>query len=106
MVIQFLCARYPKQFQFDHRTGIFKNSILETRTNIRHVEPLIFLLENVPEDFLITLKDEKTGLYFLRAGVACSALGWNVGTKINRPLHEIHDVVPDYKEKMQLSMDR
>jgi hypothetical protein len=63
-------------------------------------------LENVPEDFLITQKDEKTGLYAMRAGIACSALGWNIEVKMGKPLHEIHDVVPDYQEKMRFSMDR
>jgi hypothetical protein len=33
-------------------------------------------------------------------------LGWNVGTKIGLQLHEIHEPIPDYKEKMQFSMDR
>ena len=38
--------------------------------------------------------------------VISSALGWNVGTKIDKQLHEIHAPIPDYKEKMQFSMDR
>lgn len=106
MVIQFLCARYPKQFQFNRRTALFQNAILENSFNIRTIDPWVFLLENVPEDFLITMKDEKTELYTLKAGIACSALGWNVATKIGKPLNEIHKIVPDYKEKMQFSMDR
>ncbi|ESK85968.1 hypothetical protein Moror_9469 [Moniliophthora roreri MCA 2997] len=106
MVIQFLCARYPNQFQFNHHTGEFRNHILGTITNVKDVNPLIFLNDNVPEDFLITQADPKTGLYMLRAGVSCSAVGWNLGTKIGKPLHEVHSPVPDYKEKMQSSMDR
>ena len=106
MVIQFLRARYPKQFQFDQRLGIFQNKILGSSFNIRKIDPWAFLLENVPEDFLITMKNEKTGLYELRAGIACSALGWNIATKIGKPLHEIHKIVPDYREKMSFSMDK
>ncbi|KAF8894402.1 hypothetical protein BD779DRAFT_1609167 [Infundibulicybe gibba] len=106
MVIEFLCARYPKQFQFDPQNGSFHNRILDTMCNTRIVDPLVFLLHHVPEDFLITQKDQQTGLYFLRAGVSCSAVGWNLATKIGKPLHEIHAPVPDYKEKMQFSMDR
>ncbi|RDB20997.1 hypothetical protein Hypma_011423 [Hypsizygus marmoreus] len=106
MVLQFLCARYPKQFQYDSRTGIFHNNILDTHLDIATMKPLEVLLDNIPEDFLITLQDEKTGLYVLRAGVACSAVGWNISTKIGKPLHAIHDPVPDYKEKMEFSMDR
>lgn len=106
MVIQFLCARYPNQFQFDRRTGLFRNRILGSTSNIRTIDPWVFLLENVPEDFLITQKDEKSGLYCLKAGIACSAIGWSIATKIGKPLHEIHEPVPDYKEKLQMSMDR
>lgn len=106
MVIQFLCARYPNQFQFDPSTGVFHNDITGVDSDTRAVQPLVFLLDHVPEDFLITQKDEKTGLYCLRAGLSCSAVGWNMGNKIGRPLHEIHAPVPDYKEKMQFSMDR
>jgi hypothetical protein len=106
MVVQFLCARYPSQFDFDKYAALFRNHILETSSDIRTIDPWTFLLENVPEDFLIIQKDEQTGLYVLRAGIVCSALGWNIDMKMGKPLHEIHDVVPDYKDRMQLSMDR
>lgn len=106
MVIQFLCVRYPNQFQFESKTGVFHNRILGSLSDTRLVKPLLFLLDHVPEDFLITQEDEKTGLYVLRAGVSCSAVGWNMSTKMGKPLHEIHAPVPDYKERMQFSMDR
>lgn len=107
MVIQFLTIRYPVQFQFSWRTGKFTNGILnKVWGDVREVDPLMFLLENVPEDFLIVLENEKTGVYHLRAGVSCSAMGWNLGTKMGKALSEIHEPVPDYKEKMQMSMDR
>ncbi|KAH7889921.1 hypothetical protein F5I97DRAFT_1998333 [Phlebopus sp. FC_14] len=106
MVIQYLCQRYPNQFQYDNFTGMFRNNILNTKVDTTITHPLVFLLENVPEDFLITQEDPETGLYVLRAAVSCSAVGWNIGQKIGRPLHEIHGPVPDYKEKMAFSMDR
>ncbi|KAL2812378.1 hypothetical protein BJX63DRAFT_247095 [Aspergillus granulosus] len=105
MVLQFLCARYPQYFSLvDNR--ILKNGILGTEQDIRAKPPLEILMDNVPEDFGIMLRDDKTGNYFLRAGVICSSMGWNVGTKIGLQLHQIHDPIPDYKEKMQFSMDR
>jgi hypothetical protein len=105
MVLQFLCARYPQYFTLtDNR--ILKNGILGTEQDIRAKPPLEILMDNVPEDFGIMLRDDKTGNYFLRAGVICSSMGWNVGTKIGLQLHQIHDPIPDYKEKMQFSMDR
>lgn len=106
MVIQFLTHRYPNQFIYDSNDGAFENRILGTITQTRQLNPLVVLLENVPEDFLITQGDAKTGLYSLRAGVSCSAVGWNLGTKIGKNLSEIHVPVPDYKERMEFSMDR
>ncbi|KAF7359370.1 hypothetical protein MSAN_01279600 [Mycena sanguinolenta] len=105
MVIQFVCARYPRQFIMD-ASGIFYNNILGITSNTRTMHPLVFLLQHIPEDFLLTQEDKKTGLYVFRAGVSCSALGWNVSTKIGLPLHDIHKPVPDYKEKMEFSMNR
>ncbi|PGH16777.1 hypothetical protein AJ80_05092 [Polytolypa hystricis UAMH7299] len=106
MVIQFLCARYPHYFSLSDDQKYFTNEILGTRDDLRMKHPLIVLLDNVPEDFAIMMRDDKTGVYFLRAGVICSALGWNLDTKMGLQLHQIHGEIPDYKEKMQFSMDR
>ncbi|CAK5279471.1 unnamed protein product [Mycena citricolor] len=105
MVIQFVCARYPNQFHLDSR-GVFHNRILHTASDTNLVPPLVVLLNHIPEDFLITLEDKSTGLYVFRAGVSCSSVGWNVSTKIGMPLPQIHEPVPDYKEKMDFSMNR
>ncbi|PWY96422.1 hypothetical protein BO94DRAFT_9337 [Aspergillus sclerotioniger CBS 115572] len=105
MVLQFICARYPQYFVIEDNR-ILHNKILGTKQDLKSKHPLDILIDNVPEDFGIMLRDEKTGFYFLRAGVICSSLGWNVGTKIGLQLHEIHETIPDYKEKMQFSMDR
>ncbi|KAF3395803.1 hypothetical protein F1880_007087 [Penicillium rolfsii] len=105
MVLQFVCTRYPQHFELvDNR--ILHNRILGTEQDIRAKPPLEVLLDNVPEDFALMLRDDQTGYYFLRAAVICSALGWNVGSKIGKQLHQIHEPIPDYKEKMQFSMDR
>lgn len=105
MALQFACARYPQYFSLTDKRRL-RNKILDVEQDIRSKHPLEILLEHIPEDFGIMLRDDKTGNYFLRAGVICSALGWNVGSKIGLQLHEIHEPIPDYKEKMQFSMDR
>jgi hypothetical protein len=106
MVLQFLCARYPHYFRLDLENMVFHNGILCTESDLRSTHPLHVLLNNVPEDFALMLRDPATGYYSFRAGIICSALGWNVATKIGLQLHEIHAPIPDYKEKMQFSMDR
>ncbi|KAJ5270373.1 hypothetical protein N7497_008859 [Penicillium chrysogenum] len=105
MVLQFICARYPQYFTLRNKR-VLQNKILGTEQDITAKPPLEILLDNVPEDFAIMLRDETTGFYFLRAAVICSALGWNVASKIGKQLHEIHEPIPDYREKMQFSMDR
>ncbi|KAI1437055.1 hypothetical protein GGR50DRAFT_647064 [Xylaria sp. CBS 124048] len=106
MVIQFLCARYPQYFTLSEDKLWLENKILGVRAEIRAKHPLLILLDHVPEDFAIMLRDPETGRYVLRAGIICSAIGWSIENKIGLPLHEIHQDVPDYKQKMQFSMDR
>lgn len=106
IVLQFLCSRYPTHFSIDKQKLIFCNNILATTTDLREMDPLEVLLNNVPEDFAIVLRNPETGYYSFRAGVICSSLGWTVGTKIGKDLKEIHAPIPDYKEKMEFSMDR
>ncbi|KAJ5099737.1 hypothetical protein N7532_006738 [Penicillium argentinense] len=105
MVLQYICTRYPQYFTLIDKR-ILQNYILGTEQDIRAKPPLEVLLDNVPEDFALMLRDDKTGYYYLRAAVICSALGWNVESKIGRRLDAIHAPIPDYKEKMQFSMDR
>jgi hypothetical protein len=105
MVLLFICARYPQYFTLVDKR-ILHNKILGIEQDVTAKHPLEVLLDHVPEDFAIMLRDDKTGYYFLRAAVVCSALGWNVATKVGKQLHEIHEPIPDYREKMQFSMDR
>ncbi|KAI0813021.1 alpha-1,2-mannosyltransferase [Xylaria sp. FL0064] len=106
MIIQFICARYPHYFILSEDNLWLENKILGVRVNIREKHPLLVILDHVPEDFAITLRDPDTGYYVFRAGIICSAIGWNLGSKIGLKLDEIHQPVPDYKEKMKFSMDR
>jgi hypothetical protein len=106
MCLQFLCTRYPHCFQLDFDNMVFHNGILETWTDLRTTLPLHVLLHNIPEDFAIMLRDPDTGIYTFRGGMIMSSLGWSLGSKIGKTLHEIHEPVPDYKEKMQFSMAR
>ena len=106
MCLQFLGARYPKHFSLDKENMVLHNGLLETQTDLRTTEPLHVLLHNVPEDFAIMIRDPQTGIYSFRAGMVMSSLGWDLGSKIGLKLHEIHEPIPDYREKMQFSMDR
>ena len=109
MTLQFYCSRYPRLFSLEERPGqghVFVNSVLKNVTVIKDHHPLHVLLHNVAEDFGIMLRNPENGYYYFRAGVICSALGWNINTKLGMQLKEIHAPIPDYKEKMEFSMDR
>jgi hypothetical protein len=106
MSLQFLCTRYPHYFRLDKEKMTFHNGIINTVSDLKTMHPLHVLLNNVPEDYAIMMRDLESGRYVFRAGIICSALGWNLGNKIGLSLGEIHNPIPDYKEKMQFSMDR
>jgi hypothetical protein len=106
MVLRYVTLRYPQHFSLSHNNTVFENKLLGTKQEISKKHPMLVLLDNVPEDFAIMLRNPETGYYHLRAGMICSALGWNLGSKFGMQLHEIHGPIPDYKEKMQFSMDR
>lgn len=104
MVIQFLCTRYPKQFYLDR--NVLHNNILNTRANLTIEHPLHVLLNHVPEDFALLMRDESTGRYVFQAGIICSSLGWTLGTKIGKDMSTVHEPVPDFKDKLSFSLDR
>lgn len=106
MTLVFVAERYPQYFELDKKNMLFYNRIMNTTSKLKEEHPLHVILDNIPEDFAIMLRDADNGFYRFRAGVICSSLGWNLGTKLGMRLHEIHEPIPDYKEKMQFSMDR
>ncbi len=65
--------------------GRFWNGVRRMSFDTRRLDPLRFLLENVPVGLCRDTRDKKTGNYHLRAGVILSALGWNMGTKDGAP---------------------
>lgn len=105
MVLQFVTIRYPQYFQLEDDNKVLQNRLLNTTTVIDSMKPLEVLMHNVPEDFAVMLRNEEDGNYYLRAGVVCSSVGWNIGSHKNKILRRIHDHVPLW-EKMALSVDR
>ena len=115
MVLQYVTYRYPHYFSLTgtnsrygnrSRRTVFHNKILGTSADVNSIHPLHILLEHIPEDFVLMLRDPATGQYQFRAGVICSSLGWNLGSVFGLPLADIHQHVPHYATKMRFSMDR
>ncbi|KAF4952819.1 hypothetical protein FSARC_12561 [Fusarium sarcochroum] len=105
-VLQYLCIRYPNSFSLTNSNTVFRNNLLNESTDLATTHPLHVLFQHVPEDFAIMLRDERDGMYYLKAGFICSSIGWTFGTHFERQLRAIHTEVNDYEEKMAKSMDR
>jgi hypothetical protein len=84
----------------------FQQQDIEPSFGLEENNSVAVLPENVPEDFVIMMRDPHTGYYYFRAGVICSSIGWNLGSKMGLKLQDTHRPIPDYKEKMAFSMDR
>lgn len=106
MVLQYVTRRYPHYFSLADDNKTFTNHILHTTEDVTRRHPLLVLLDNIPEDFVLMIRNPENGYYYFRAGVICSSLGWNLGSKFGLRLAQIHEFVPDYKERMRFSMDR
>jgi hypothetical protein len=89
MVLQFICAQYPHYFtsELSETREIVHNQILNTHTDLKSTESLIVLLNNVPEDFTIMIRNEENGQYYLRGGTVITSFGWTIATKPNKPLN-------------------
>lgn len=85
---------------------VFDNKILGTQSDLKILHPLHVILNNIPEEFAIAIRNPKDGSYYLLAGIICSSIGWSLATKLGLSLREIHAPVPDYKDKMHFSMQR
>ncbi|KAL0474101.1 hypothetical protein QR685DRAFT_570065 [Neurospora intermedia] len=106
MVLSFLCNRYPQHFSLSSDQTLFHNHLLSTTTHLLQTDPLQVLFDNVPEDYAIMMCNESDGLYYLRAAIVCSSVGWYASQHRDAPLKSIHTHVPDYESKMAFSMDR
>lgn len=106
MVLQFITRRYPQFFSLERDNTILVNRLLNSTTDLLSTPPLQVIFDNVPEDYALMLRNENDGLYYLRAAMVCSSVGWDIGQHRDKPLAAIHSHVPDFKEKMAFSMDR
>lgn len=60
----------------------------------------------VEDDLLFLLPSEDGDSYTLRGLVTCFPNGFDTSQKLNLKLRDIHKPVPEYKEKLEKSMDR
>ncbi|EHK97868.1 hypothetical protein M7I_6366 [Glarea lozoyensis 74030] len=104
----YLPTRYPKMFVL-HPTSV------ENLVNKEHIprtpptsslEALKIMGSHIDHDFLFMLPSEDGEGYILEGFVVCFPSGFDTSKKCGMTLREIHGPVPNYKEKLALSMDR
>lgn len=111
-MVDFGIKRYPQYFQLNQEDGTVYNSIKQSSIPLRSnafsdtKQMIRDLSGHFEEDYMVLLKDDHDGQYYLRGGSWGFPSGFHPSAKLNRPLKDIHGPVPFYKEKLQMSMDR
>uniref|UniRef100_A0A060TEJ8 ARAD1D15642p n=1 Tax=Blastobotrys adeninivorans TaxID=409370 RepID=A0A060TEJ8_BLAAD len=111
-MVDFGIKRYPQYFHLKQQDGMVYNSIKDSSIPLRSdafsdtKQMIRELSGHFEEDYMVLLKDEDDGQYYLRGGSWGFPSGFHPSAKLNRPLKDIHGPVPFYKEKLQMSMDR
>ncbi|CAG8364229.1 unnamed protein product [Penicillium salamii] len=113
LVGTYLPTRFPLMFQLQPQNE--KSQLLHCSVTGRDysLEPdtsaivtLRLMGGLVDDDLLFLLPSEDGDGYKLRAFVTCFPNGFNTTEKLNLKLRDIHKPVPQYKEKLEKSMDR
>ncbi|EJF63074.1 hypothetical protein DICSQDRAFT_56371, partial [Dichomitus squalens LYAD-421 SS1] len=107
-------ARHPVS-QREDENGWYGEGRIRTITivpfqetyDLEKEEPLKVARSLIQEDFTIMVEGSD-GRYYLQAGAVVIAGSWRLSDKIGMPLEDIHisGNVPQYKSKLQMSMDR
>lgn len=114
LVGTYLPTRYPRMFQLlssDGEKSAFLHSLVTDEIFSLSPEgnPLdaLRVMGGLIEDDLLFLMPSDDGDGFtLRGFVTCFPNGFNTSKKLGLKLRDIHKPVPQYKEKLEKSMDR
>jgi hypothetical protein len=109
----FLPTRFPRMFVLQHtgnKEGFLHNLVTDEKLSLSPAEKPLETLERmgglVDDDFLFLLPSDDEDGYTLKGFVTCFPNGFNTFRKLNLKLRDIHKPVPQYKEKLEKSMDR
>ncbi|KAK6200129.1 uncharacterized protein RJT21DRAFT_40496 [Scheffersomyces amazonensis] len=114
IVTNYLLTRYPQYFKYNWWTGMITNQIngLTFPKHSKSDTPsqlILHLAANIEEDIVILLKDnpkDPEGEYIYRAGVSGFPAGFDPSHGYNKPLSYIHGPVPQYPNRLKLSMGK
>lgn len=110
----YLPTRFPQMFilvpSSRENAGILKNMAANEEYSLvpeeNPLDTLRVMGGLIDDDFLFLLPSEDGDGYALKGFVTCFPNGFDTAKKLNLKLRDIHTPVPQYKEKLEKSMDR
>lgn len=114
LVGTYLPTRFPRMFLLRSSTGeesarlqnLVTNEEYSLSPEERPLDTLRVMGGLVEDDLLFLLPSDDGDGYMLKGFVTCFPNGFNTAKKLNLKLRDIHKPVPQYKEKLEKSMDR
>lgn len=113
LVGNYLPTRFPRMFRLhlaSQKSGFLHNlandEMLPLIPKDSPVDTLRILGGLVDDDFLFLVPSEDGDGYTLKGFVTCFPNGFNTAEKLNLKLRDIHASVPQYKQRLERSMDR
>lgn len=110
----YLPTRFPRMFGLQPSTGkspaclknLVTNEYYPLAPKARPLDTLRVMGGLIDDDLLFLLPSEDGDGYVLKGFVTCFPNGFDTAKKLNLKLRDIHMPVPQYKEKLEKSMDR
>lgn len=114
LVGSYLPTRFPRMFKVlpaaGEKPSCLHNLATDDKIPLQPAEKPVETLRTlgglVEDDFLFLLPSEDGDGYTLKGFVTCFPSGFDTRKKLNLKLRDIHKPVPNYKQKLEKSMDR
>lgn len=112
LVTNFMVMRYPQYFIRKGNQIYNKIKDVYIPGSLKGVDPrelYMIIARTIEEDVVVFLKDDpkdKEQEYTLRSSITGFPAGFDPSKNVNKVISEIHEVVPQYKERLKLSMGR
>lgn len=108
-LVEYLPRRFPEIFTMSPDGTEIHNHITGEIFNITRsclTQHPLFIAGRLVEDDLSILVEGPNGEYILKAVLSAFPAGFQIKTKMDKEMTEIHKAVPMYKEKMKLAMNK
>lgn len=114
MLGTYLPTRFPRMFILqalaEQKPASLKNLVTNEEYSLapkpRPLDTLRIMGGLIDDDLLFLLPSNDGDGYVLKGFVTCFPNGFDTAKKLNLKLRDIHSPVPQYKEKLEKSMDR